>query len=520
MAYSVQKTKWSQNNPTERVKTNEQAGRLRVAYATYEASAEQSTIEMFNLPNGARIVAGYLGHDALGSSTTLSVGYAAHTSSAGATVALDVDAGKLWISKNGTWNTVSGNAGNPATGANAVWSSNVTPTSGVTASGKGATLVPGYSVNDADTGFIFNFGQRAFKYTAPSGFKCLCTQNLDDIFSGAELNNPSKYFDIKTYTGTGADLDIKGLGFKPDLVWMKPRSAANDHVLVDAVRGVTKRLFSNLNNAESTAAESLKTFNSDGFTLGDHSSVNTSGVTHVAWNWDAGTAAVGSPGSSGDMTASVQWVNATAGFSISKVVKPDNTADQTFEHGLGAKPSVVLQRRYDVAEDWYWYTSEVDGSHDFLILNSDAAKSDTSTPAPTNSLATTMNAAGNYIVYCWTPIPGYSAFGIFDGSGSATAGPFQYCGFRPKMVIRKGITESGYWGIFDSARESIYNPVNQQIYLDGTSAEGNDASNWPMDFLSNGFNIRGANHQYTNKSGNKYIWMAFAEHPFKIARAN
>tara|TARA_B100000029_G_C17332239_1_gene872113 strand:- start:104 stop:556 length:453 start_codon:yes stop_codon:yes gene_type:complete len=91
MAYSVQKTKWSQNNPTERVKTNEFAGRVRIAYATYEASAEQSTIEMFNLPNGARIIRGYLGHDALGSSTTLSVGYAAHTSSAGATVAADVD---------------------------------------------------------------------------------------------------------------------------------------------------------------------------------------------------------------------------------------------------------------------------------------------------------------------------------------------------------------------------------------------------------------------------------------------
>tara|TARA_R100000084_G_C4550050_1_gene99599 strand:+ start:39 stop:491 length:453 start_codon:yes stop_codon:yes gene_type:complete len=94
MAYSVQKTKWSQNNPTERVKTNEQAGRLRVAYATYEASAEQATIEMFNLPNGARIVAGYLGHDALGSSTTLSVGYAAHTNSAGSTVSASAAAYK------------------------------------------------------------------------------------------------------------------------------------------------------------------------------------------------------------------------------------------------------------------------------------------------------------------------------------------------------------------------------------------------------------------------------------------
>jgi|TARA_R100000093_G_scaffold10683_1_gene6908 type IV secretory pathway VirB4 component len=91
MAYSVQKTKWSQNNPTERINTNEQAGRVRVAYATYEASAEQATIEMFNLPNNARIVSGWLGHDALGSSTTLSVGYAAHKTAAGATVALDVD---------------------------------------------------------------------------------------------------------------------------------------------------------------------------------------------------------------------------------------------------------------------------------------------------------------------------------------------------------------------------------------------------------------------------------------------
>ena len=100
MAYSVQKTKWSQNNPTERVKTNEQAGRLRVPYATYEASAEQSTIEMFNLPNGARIVAGYLGHDALGSSTTLSVGFAAYTSSAGASVSADVDAYKAAASGN------------------------------------------------------------------------------------------------------------------------------------------------------------------------------------------------------------------------------------------------------------------------------------------------------------------------------------------------------------------------------------------------------------------------------------
>ena len=89
--YSVQKTKWDQNDPSDMVKTNEFGGRLRVAYGSYEASAEQSDIHMFNLPNGARILSGELVHDALGSSTTLSVGHAAYTSSASATVALDVD---------------------------------------------------------------------------------------------------------------------------------------------------------------------------------------------------------------------------------------------------------------------------------------------------------------------------------------------------------------------------------------------------------------------------------------------
>ena len=94
--YSVQKTKWSQNVPSEAIDTNELGGRIRVAHAVYEASslASGDVIEMFNIPNGARLLEGSLAHDALGASTTLSVGYAAHTNSSGATVALDADAYK------------------------------------------------------------------------------------------------------------------------------------------------------------------------------------------------------------------------------------------------------------------------------------------------------------------------------------------------------------------------------------------------------------------------------------------
>jgi hypothetical protein len=90
--YSVQKTKWDQNTPTEKIKTSENAGRVRIAYALYEASAVAvGTIEMFNLPNDARILSGELVHDALGGSTTASVGHAAYKNSAGTVVALDVD---------------------------------------------------------------------------------------------------------------------------------------------------------------------------------------------------------------------------------------------------------------------------------------------------------------------------------------------------------------------------------------------------------------------------------------------
>jgi len=94
--YSVQKTKWDQNVPSEKIDTTELAGRVRVAFAQYEASslASGDVVQMFNLPNGARIVSGRLAHDALNSSTTLSVGYAAHTNAAGTAVSLSAAAYK------------------------------------------------------------------------------------------------------------------------------------------------------------------------------------------------------------------------------------------------------------------------------------------------------------------------------------------------------------------------------------------------------------------------------------------
>ena len=94
--YSIQKTKWDQNVPSQKIDTTELAGRVRVAHAEYEAAslASGDVIQMFNLPNGSRIISGRLAHDALGSSTTLSVGYAAHNNAAGTAVSASAAAYK------------------------------------------------------------------------------------------------------------------------------------------------------------------------------------------------------------------------------------------------------------------------------------------------------------------------------------------------------------------------------------------------------------------------------------------
>ena len=90
--YSNVRTDLTQDDPTELVKANQIAGSLRIAHASFEASSQAAdTIEMFSLPNGARIVSGRLCHDALGASTQLKVGHGAYTNSAGTSVAADDD---------------------------------------------------------------------------------------------------------------------------------------------------------------------------------------------------------------------------------------------------------------------------------------------------------------------------------------------------------------------------------------------------------------------------------------------
>ena len=193
-------------------------------------------------------------------------------------VAFDCDAGKLWLAKNGTWQ----NSGDPAAGSGAVATNLVS----------GSHYAPANSSGSGSSVFTLNAGQRAFTYTAPTGFKSLCTANLPE----PTIVDGSKYFDTKLWSGNNSTQAIQNLGFSPDLIWAKARNSTNWHELYDTVRGNTVRLFSNTTDGDN-ATSGLDSFDTNGFTLNNASGINNTSSTNVGWAWDAGTIGANEVGS-------------------------------------------------------------------------------------------------------------------------------------------------------------------------------------------------------------------------------
>jgi hypothetical protein len=387
------------------------------------------------------------------------------------------------------------------------------------------TYFPVFRNADSGGNLSINFGQRPFAYTAPSGFKALCTTNLPTPTIGATATTRADdYFNAVLYTGNGSTQSITGVGFQPDWVWMKPRSNADDHVLVDAVRGTGNYLFSNLTNAEITGQTTrLTSFDSNGFSLGSNGSVNTNNYTYVAWNWKANGA--GSSNTQGTITSTVS-ANTTAGFSI-VTYTGNNTLAQSVGHGLGVAPSMIIVKSRSNATNWLVWHSTI-SINSTLLLNTTGAEitgltgiwgsaTPTSTTFGLNRLDTDNNRNGQtYVAYCFAPVAGYSAFGSYTGNGS-TDGPFIYTNFRPKYVLIRPSSAVDSWQVEDAAR-SPFNTVNDQLFPNTSDAEQVDSATRNTDFLSNGFKLRGTNGG-VNGNGTTYIYAAFAEFPFKYTLA-
>ena len=368
---------------------------------------------------------------------------------------------------------------------------------------------------------VANFGQRTFSYAAPAGYKCLVDTNLP----APVVAKPNTLFDVVLYTGTGAALTpTSSLGFNPDWIWIKSRSAATDHALYDVVRGAQARLESNTTDAEVTTDGGVTAFNSAGFTLGTLAQVNTSSATYAAWCWDAGTSTVSN--TAGSITSQVR-ANVSAGFSI--VTYTGNSVQgATVGHGLGVVPSMVIYKGRVGSLDWLVYHASLGATQGIYLnqtLGATTSANFFNNTAPNSSTlylnssppAGQTNETGyTYVAYCFAPVVGYSSFGSYTGNGSDN-GPFVYTGFKVKWLMIKRTDSTSNWYMIDAAR-SPYNEVNDLLYAEQSLAETADDANNGVDFLSNGFKLR-KGVGGTNINGSTLIYAAFAENPFQYARA-
>ena len=363
----------------------------------------------------------------------------------------------------------------------------------------------------------FNFGQRPFVYTPPVGHSSLCSNNLS---LSTSIIKPQKFFDTLLWTGNATSRNITGLDFKPDLVWVKNRDSTYHHGWFDVVRGANKVLKSSATSAEATFTQQLMSFNDGGFSLGDNSDsgnyVNLNSDDYVAWCWRAGgnsntfnidgvgyatAAAAGLDG--GAATPTGASVNTKAGFSI---LKYNGTADQSISHGLSKAPELTIEK--ELAQTTYWTvtTTAIDGSLDYLYLNTSDQKANYTVDLPTSSLVD-IGRNNECIMYMWHSVPGYSKIGSYSGNANSD-GVYVHLGFKPAWLLVKRVVGSGNgWTIVDNKRNPI-NSMKKQIYPNLTYA---DSTYDGIDFLSNGFKMRQTN-AWVNTSST-YLYMAFAETP-------
>jgi hypothetical protein len=349
-----------------------------------------------------------------------------------------------------------------------------------------------------------------FAYTPPTGFKALCTANL----SAPAIKNSTQYFDTVLYTGNGGSQTV-GTNFAPDFLWIKNRTVgSSNHLLEDSTRlfASSKILWMDKTYYEGQYPDygAITAVSSSSFTVigGPTSYINTNASTnnYVAWYWKKGSA---------------------PGFDI-QTYTGNGTASLTVNHSLGANPAIIIIKRRDSSGNgWVTHQSQPGGiSSGYMYMNTTAAFTalnwitiGTSSFNVSTSNADVNASGGTYVAYLWSEIAGFSKFGSYTGNGSSD-GPFVYCGFKPRWVMLKRTDSAGYdWEIIDTARDP-YNVTNNLLLADNPQQEvqATSYSFNAIDILSNGFKHRGTNGSFNTSSGT-YIFVAFAEAPFKYATA-
>ena len=447
--------------------------------------------------------------------------------SVGDIIQIAVKGSNIWVGKNNSW-LFSGDPANNSTpkfnDVNETW----TPVADVMTSnvinfnfGQDSTFGTGsgYQGNtDAN-------GHGDFYYTPPSGFFAICSANLPT----PSIAKPELHFNCVTWTGnTTSPRNITGVGFDPSIVSIKARTNTYEFLWFDAIRGAGKRIFSHNNNAESDNLSTLSAFITDGFTVGQGSGVDLSvngsaSSTYVAWNWNSGSSTV--TNNDGSTTTQVR-ANTTAGISAVTYSGPGSESTATIGHGLGVTPQAAIFKRRDSSGNWMVYHQGIGNTHNLYFNTSDSKQDDShafNDTSPTSSVFTLgisgfLNASsGTYVGYLFSEVEGFSKFGTYTGNGNSS-GAFVFTGFRPAYVLVKGEDFAGNWNLFDNERPG-FNVTNDRLFPNLSDAETDGSpSNNQIDIVSNGFKMRGSNVD-TNSNGSTYVYLAFAEAPFKYSRA-
>jgi len=327
---------------------------------------------------------------------------------------------------------------------------------------------------------------------------------------------PTDYFNTLLYTGNGSARSLTGVGFQPDIVWMKGRSTTDNHILCDAPRGVEEYIQPDTNAAEGSGPpspnQSVTSFDADGFSIGGWSAINTNLATQVAWNWKMGTT---SGLSGGTLTPSAYSINTTSKQGIYKYTGTGSSA--TIAHGLGAAPSAIFIKKLSGADSWACYMESA-GNTKCMALDTSAALETGAgfwdSTSPTSTVFTVkdnsrLNTSGqDYVAYAFCDVPGYFQQGVYTGNADSTKGTFIYTGFSPGYVFVKNDASSENWHAYDNKRNTI-NVRDLTLDPDQTSAESTLSG---IDFTSSGFTLR-TTATWGNGNAATYRYWAWAADP-------
>jgi len=421
--------------------------------------------------------------------------------------------GKFYIGRNGTWF----NSADPSAGTG-FYASGLTGTDWTIFSGNGSNVTGGHKIR-VDRN-LWDYGDASYKE--------IKTSNIAEPTIGPNSATTSdEHFNTVLYTGTNpTSQSVTGVGFQPDFVWWKNRTDAAQHMLGDSVRGAGKVLSSDATNAELDSTSTyFSSFDSDGFTVTASNVTNGTSDAIVAWNWKAGGTAVSN--TDGSITSSVS-ANPDAGFSIVGWTG-NGVSGATIGHGLSSAPELIISKLRSTSGIWMTYAKYAvsDAETDYLRLDGTDSLADDSRiwndTAPSATVFTVgsgtshINVNGaTQVTYCFHSVEGFSKVGKYVGNNS-TDGPFSYTGFRPAFVIIKRTDSAAGWVLYDNKRDT-YNQMQYVLWPNLTNAEYT-SNLLHVDFLSNGFKVRNATYGETNASGGTYIYIAFAEAPFKYANA-